>query len=39
MVSEETTEEAREQREIEDLVPSNGKEFRLFLDEKYFIDE
>jgi deoxyribodipyrimidine photo-lyase len=39
MSSEETTEEAQEQRDIESLVLSNGKEFRLFSDEKYFIDE
>jgi deoxyribodipyrimidine photo-lyase len=39
MTSEETTEEAREQKEIEDLVRSGGKDFRLFSDEKYLVDE
>jgi deoxyribodipyrimidine photo-lyase len=39
MAREETTEEAREQRDLENLVRSKGKDFRLFSDEKYFMDE
>ncbi|TVY88088.1 putative cryptochrome DASH, mitochondrial, partial [Lachnellula willkommii] len=39
MAREETTEEAREQRDLENLVRSKGKDFRLFSDEKYFMDD
>jgi deoxyribodipyrimidine photo-lyase len=39
MTGEETTEEVEDERNIRTLVEANGKEFRLFKDEKYFIDE
>lgn len=39
MTSEEGVEEKREEREVEGICRDNGLEFKLFKDEKYFIDE
>ena len=39
MTSEEGVEEKREEREVREAVKAEGKEFRLWVDEKYLIDE
>ncbi|KKY15794.1 putative cryptochrome dash [Phaeomoniella chlamydospora] len=39
MTAEEGTEEKREERDVKYVVVKQGKEFKLFRDEKYFIDE
>jgi deoxyribodipyrimidine photo-lyase len=39
MTSEEGVEEKREERDVERAIEAEGKEFRLWTDEKYFIDE
>jgi deoxyribodipyrimidine photo-lyase len=39
MASEEGIEEKREEREVREAVEAEGKEFRLWVDEKYLIDE
>jgi deoxyribodipyrimidine photo-lyase len=39
MTGEETTEEIEDQGSIQTVVEALGKQFRLFKDEKYFIDE
>ena len=39
MTSEEGVEEKREEREVRKVVEAQGKEFRLWIDEKYLIDE
>jgi deoxyribodipyrimidine photo-lyase len=39
MTSEEGSEEKREERDVRSAVEAAGKEFRLWKDEKYFIDE
>lgn len=39
MTSEEGVEEKREEQEVRRAVEAEGKEFRLWIDEKYFIDE
>ena len=39
MTSEEGVEEKREERAVQSEVENHGKEFRLWQDEKYFIDE
>lgn len=39
MTSEEGVEEKREERDVRSAVEAAGKEFRLWRDEKYFIDE
>ena len=39
MTGEEAVEERREEREVRSVVEGYGKEFKLFRDEKYFIDE
>lgn len=39
MTDEEGVEEKREQRDVRDIVEGHGKEFRLWVDEKYFVDE
>lgn len=39
MTSEEGVEEKREEREVRKAVQAEGKDFRLWIDEKYFIDE
>ena len=39
MVGEEAVEEKREERAIQKEVEKRGKEFRLWTDEKYFVDE
>jgi len=39
MTSEEGVEEKREEQEVRKVVEKEGKEFRLWIDEKYLIDE
>lgn len=39
MTDEEGVEEKREERDVRDIVEGRGKEFRLWVDEKYFVDE
>ena len=39
MTSEEGVEERREEREVKAVTEQHGKEFKLWQDEKYFIDE
>ena len=39
MTAEEGVEEKREERDVRDNVQAAGKEFKLWKDEKYFIDE
>ncbi|KAF1991671.1 cryptochrome [Aulographum hederae CBS 113979] len=39
MTAEDTTEERRDERTVRKLMEERGKEFRLFKDEKYFIDD
>ena len=39
MTSEEGVEEIREEQEVRKAVEADGKEFRLWIDEKYLIDE
>lgn len=39
MTADETTYEKREERDVKEIALSRGKEFRLFRDEKYLIDE
>jgi deoxyribodipyrimidine photo-lyase len=39
MTSDEGFEEKKEQEELQNLLESQGKQFRLFQDEKYFVDE
>ena len=39
MTGEEAVEERREEREVRAVVEGAGKEFRLWRDEKYFVDE
>jgi deoxyribodipyrimidine photo-lyase len=39
MTGEEAFEEKQEEMEIQSLVEERGKEFRIFQDEKYFVDE
>ena len=39
MTSEEGSEEKREERDVRNAVEAAGKEFRLWKDEKYFMDE
>lgn len=39
MTSEEGVEEKREERDVRRAVEEAGKEFKLWGDEKYFIDE
>lgn len=39
MTSEEGVEEKREERDVRRVVEGDGKEFKLWRDEKYFIDE
>ncbi|KAJ8610730.1 hypothetical protein MRB53_038372 [Persea americana] len=39
MTSEEGWEEKREEAAVKDLLQSEDKEFKLFTDEKYFVDE
>lgn len=39
MTGEEGIEEKREERDVKRVVEEQGKEFRLWLDEKYYVDE
>ena len=39
MTSEEGVEERREERDVQQITEEHGKEFKLWQDEKYFIDE
>lgn len=39
MTSEEGVEEKREERDVRNILEAEGKEFRLWKDEKYFVDE
>ena len=39
MTSEEGWEEIREEKQVRQLVEQEGKEFKLWTDEKYFVDE
>jgi deoxyribodipyrimidine photo-lyase len=39
MTAEVADEEVKEERQVRDVVEQHGKEFRLFADEKYYIDE
>ena len=39
MTAEEGVEEKREERDVRDAVEADGKEFKLWVDEKYYIDE
>lgn len=39
MTEEEGVEEKREERDVRNIVEGCGKEFRLWMDEKYFVDE
>ena len=39
MTGEEAVEEKREESEVRELVEARGKEFKLWSDEKYFVDE
>jgi hypothetical protein len=39
MTDEEGVEERREERDVKGIVEGHGKEFRLWVDEKYFVDE
>ena len=39
MTGEEGVEEKREEREVRRVAEGGGKEFKLWADEKYFIDE
>ena len=39
MTNEEGVEEKREERDVKNIVEDAGKDFRLWTDEKYFIDE
>ena len=39
MTGEEAVEERREEREVREVVKGEGKEFKLWRDEKYFADE
>jgi deoxyribodipyrimidine photo-lyase len=39
MTSEEGVEEKREEQEVRKVIEKDGKEFRLWVDEKYLIDE
>ncbi|KAI9892420.1 MAG: hypothetical protein M1814_001377 [Vezdaea aestivalis] len=39
MTSEDTTEEKREEREVRKVIEDHGKTFKLWQDEKYFIDD
>lgn len=39
MTKDEPVEERREQREVKEVLEERGKEFRLFDDQKYFVDE
>ena len=39
MTSEEGVEEQREERDVKNVVEGDGKEFKLWTDEKYYIDE
>ena len=39
MTEEEGVEEKREERDVRRIVEGEGKEFKLWIDEKYFVDE
>ena len=39
MTAEEGAEEKREERDVRKAVEADGKEFKLWVDEKYYIDE
>jgi deoxyribodipyrimidine photo-lyase len=39
MAADETSEEKRQEEKVRKMVEKDGKEFRLFKDEKYFVDE
>ena len=39
MTSEEGVEEQREERDVRKAVEGEGKEFRVWTDEKYYVDE
>lgn len=39
MTAEEGVEEKREEREVRKVVEADGKQFKLWVDEKYYIDE
>lgn len=39
MTAEEGVEEKREERDVRKVVEADGKQFKLWVDEKYYIDE